>query len=129
MDLGEKILTIAAKTGNSFLFNAIWDDKRYDVSNPYFLLVAASHEQNHMVELLLQKGFDVNAKCPECDNDTALHVACRNGLLDIASKLIAQGANLYSKNARGETCKQLMIEDQIYQDSKRSKFTLGHLIE
>lgn len=36
------------------------------------------------------------------NNDTALHIACRHGYMDVAHALVNSGADLSKKNAKGE---------------------------
>ena len=43
------------------------------------------------------------------DGNTALHMACKLGLEEIASLLIAHGASLYARNASGRTARSLAL--------------------
>jgi ankyrin repeat protein len=60
-----------------------------------------------MIELLLEHGTNINAKAGRIDVGwagwTPLHVACRNGALDIVELLLAHGADINAKTDKGET--------------------------
>ena len=57
-------------------------------------------------EILVDGGADVNAR--DKAHDTPLHIAYRNNSLDIAQRLLKSGADICTKNNRGETPVQLV---------------------
>ena len=58
-----------------------------------------------LVEILVYSGADVNAR--DNDNETPLHTAYRNNRLDIADRLIEEGADEGALNTKGKTPFQL----------------------
>ena len=62
---------------------------------------AAVKRRNGVVELLIGKGLDVNAK--DEDGDTPLHYTTDQGQKEIAELLIARGADVNAKKANGKT--------------------------
>jgi len=58
------------------------------------------------VKLLLAAGANPNAKNPR--GDTALHLAARDGRLDVLRELVAGGADVSARNAAGQTALQLV---------------------
>ncbi len=65
------------------------------------LLAAARNGNRAMVELLLSRGADVNAK--ENDGDTALHYAAGRGFQAVAEVLLANHADVNIPNTGGST--------------------------
>jgi ankyrin repeat protein len=67
-----------------------------------------NHRGNRaLIELLLKHGADINAKAASTSVGwagwTPLHVACRNGALNIVELLVARGADVNVKTDKGET--------------------------
>jgi hypothetical protein len=58
------------------------------------------------VKLLLESGANPNAVSPK--GDTALHIAARDGRLDVLRELVAGGADANVPNAAGQTPLQLV---------------------
>lgn len=58
------------------------------------------------VKLLLAGGANANAKSPR--GDTALHIAARDGRLDVLRELLAGGADPNARNAAGQTALELV---------------------
>jgi len=54
---------------------------------------AAAHGQRACVDVLLDRGFDVNTR-DRLDNATALHWAAQDGHLDVVRRLLAAGADI-----------------------------------
>lgn len=80
---------------------------------------------------LIDKGTLLNIK--DINGDTALHIAARNGYLDIVNKLIAHGASKNSVNKAGETpydlipnlswdSKKQLEQSLLIQDSEQPRF-------
>jgi ankyrin repeat protein len=72
------------------------------------LLLAAAKDQKDIVEMILAKGADVNAKSDfsldvGIEDETALHEACLLGRAAAAEVLIAHGADVNAKNKNGKT--------------------------
>jgi ankyrin repeat protein len=65
------------------------------------LIEAASNGNIEMVENLLYKGANINAKTEK--GNTALIVAVENGQNDTVEFLLEEGANVNAKNNDGET--------------------------
>ena len=99
-------LVYAARYGGtkvlSFLLSATADDD-FQVTRiwPAAMLAAAHEGHENEVDLLLNKGVDVNSKDPKTGG-TALHIASRTGRgkfsIDLVELLIAKGADLNAKN-------------------------------
>jgi ankyrin repeat protein len=62
---------------------------------------AVSRGDKNIVEILIEKGADINAK--RNDNNTALHFAARRGSRDIVEFLLEKGADLSFKDNLGYT--------------------------
>jgi cytohesin len=58
------------------------------------------------VKLLLESGANPNAVSPK--GDTALHIAARDGRLDVLRELVAGGADATVRNAAGQTALELV---------------------
>ena len=72
----------------------------------WFLLVASGHGNARMVNLLLEKGIDVNITDDydyNNNNNTALSTAVINAKYDIVELLIEKGADINKENNKGYT--------------------------
>ena len=69
----------------------------------WFLLVASGHGNARMVNLLLEKGIDVNITDEYDYNNTALSTAVINAKYDIVELLIEKGADINKENNKGYT--------------------------
>uniref|UniRef100_A0A7S1HT47 EF-hand domain-containing protein n=1 Tax=Eutreptiella gymnastica TaxID=73025 RepID=A0A7S1HT47_9EUGL len=67
------------------------------------LYLASELGQYEMVRSLIKFGADVERTNANHDRNTALHVACLNGHVDIATYLIDSGAQVDAKNAQLHT--------------------------
>jgi ankyrin repeat protein len=65
------------------------------------LSVACTNGNGALVELLLKAGADPNTAIP--GGETPLMTASRTGKVEAVRALIAKGANLEAKEARGQT--------------------------
>lgn len=74
------------------------------------LICAASNGHKALVELLLAKGADVEAK-DRRHGDTALMGAARNGHKEIVASLLGRGADVNVKDNRGRTALTLAVEE------------------
>ncbi|PNF14881.1 hypothetical protein B7P43_G05129 [Cryptotermes secundus] len=59
------------------------------------LFYAINEEYPHLVQILIDKGADVNIKQTGLHNVTPLHVAVSHGTFDIVRVLLRNGANMY----------------------------------
>ncbi len=64
---------------------------------------AAWHDRKEIVELLIAKGADVNAKTDNQYGDTPLHKAAWGGQKEMAELLISKGADVNAKSNGGAT--------------------------
>ena len=70
----------------------------------WFLLVASGHGNARMVNLLLEKGIDVNITDDyDYNNNTALSTAVINAKYDVVELLIEKGADINKENNNGDT--------------------------
>ena len=72
----------------------------------WFLLVASGHGNARMVNLLLEKGIDVNITDDydyNNNNNTALSTAVINAKYDVVELLIEKGADINKENNKGDT--------------------------
>ena len=67
----------------------------------WFLLVASGHGNARMVNLLLEKGIDINIT--DYYNNTALSSAVRNAEYDVVELLLEKGADINKENNDGDT--------------------------
>jgi RNA polymerase sigma factor (sigma-70 family) len=70
------------------------------------LVLAAGRGDRALVELLLQRGADVNHQCGCGNGETALWAASRSRRADVVALLLAAGANPGLKNAVGYTASE-----------------------
>ena len=70
----------------------------------WFLLVASGHGNARTVNLLLEKGIDVNITDDyDYNNNTALSTAVINAKYDVVELLIEKGADINKENNKGDT--------------------------
>ena len=69
----------------------------------WFLLVASGHGNARMVNLLLEKGIDVNITDDYDYTNTALSTAVINAKYDVVELLIEKGADINKENNNGDT--------------------------
>ena len=69
----------------------------------WFLLVASGHGNARMVNLLLEKGIDVNITDEFDYNNTALSTAVINAKYDVVELLLEKGADINKENNKGDT--------------------------
>ena len=70
----------------------------------WFLLVASANGNARMVNLLLEKGIDVNITDDyNFNNNTALSIAVINAKYDVVELLIEKGADINKENNKGYT--------------------------
>ena len=74
------------------------------------LLAAALMGQTEMVEFLIRKGADVDAKGG--DGGTALHAAAFLGQYEVAKLLIENGADINARNNDGATVMDTLVLDR-----------------
>ena len=69
----------------------------------WFFIVASGHGNARMVNLLLEKGIDVNITDEYDYNNTALSTAVINAKYDVVELLIEKGADINKENNKGYT--------------------------
>ena len=70
----------------------------------WFLLVASGHGNARTVNLLLEKGIDVNITDDyDYNNNTALSTAVINAKYDVVELLLEKGADINKENNNGDT--------------------------
>ena len=70
----------------------------------WFLLVASGHGDARTVNLLLEKGIDVNITDDyDYNNNTALSTAVINAKYDVVELLLEKGADINKENNKGDT--------------------------
>ena len=70
----------------------------------WFLLVASGHGNARTVNLLLEKGIDVNITDDyDYNNNTALSTAVINAKYDVVELLLEKGADINKENNKGDT--------------------------
>ncbi len=77
---------------------------------------AAERGHKEIVELLIAKGADINAK--NATGDTSLHFAVEAGEREIAELLIDNGAEVNAKNVQGQTPLDIILNQSQYQISR-----------
>lgn len=82
------------------------------------LHLAAEHNHTKCAELLLDDGAFVDALRGEDTRQTALHLACASGYLEVTKLLLSRKADVNQKNKQGQTplhfaCK--VLADQVIQ--------------
>jgi tetratricopeptide (TPR) repeat protein len=80
-----------------------------DKMHTYFTL-AIVNENNQAIDAFLAKDFDVDYVV---DGETALHVAIRHNLYDLAEKLIARGADILHKQRNYKGIERGMVDSFI----------------
>ena len=100
-------LIYAVKYGDSVTFDKLLKTNPYliDIKEPVMeeslLHVAARYNQYEMVQKLLDKGLDVNAKNKLGSNP--LHLACFTGSIAMVNDLLEKGSDYSVVNSRGKT--------------------------
>ena len=90
----------------------------------WFLLVASGHGNARMVNLLLEKGIDVNITDDyDYNNNTALSTAVINAKYDVVELLIEKGADINKENNDGYTP---LMHAIIFEDYDMVEFLLEH---
>ena len=86
-------------------FNEGADVNMKNDNGVWFLLVASGHGNARMVNLLLEKGIDVNITDDYNynNNNTALSTAVINAKYDVVELLIEKGADINKENNKGDT--------------------------
>jgi len=85
-------------------FNEGADVNMKNDNGVWFLLVASGHGNARMVNLLLEKGIDVNITDDyNYNNNTALSTAVINAKYDVVELLIEKGADINKENNKGDT--------------------------
>ncbi len=77
------------------------------------LLIAAIKGDNEHVEILLNKGVNVNADTKSDDGSTVLIQASISGSVDLVKLLLDRGAKVNIKNKSGETALKLIESMEI----------------
>ena len=107
-----KMVEEAFKEGASF----VNDNSRW-----WFLTVASDNGNARIVNLLLEKGIDVNITDDE--NDTALSIAVRNAKYDVVELLLEKGADINKENNDGDTP---LMHAIIFEDYDMVELLLEH---
>ncbi|MDC1151382.1 ankyrin repeat domain-containing protein [Pelagibacteraceae bacterium] len=89
----------------------------------WFLLVASGHGNARMVNLLLEKGIDVNITDEFDYNNTALSTAVMNAKYDVVELLLEKGADINKENNNGDTPLMHAIR---FEDYDMVEFLLEH---
>ena len=89
----------------------------------WFLLVASGHGNARMVNLLLEKGIDVNITDEYDYNNTALSTAVMNAKYDVVELLLEKGADINKKDIKGNTP---LIHAIKFEDYDMVEFLLEH---
>lgn len=76
-------------------------DAKTGATHSTALIIAAGFHSDLVVRLLLDKGADINAR--NCYGNTALHEACRSGVMEIVEMLLNAGADVNATNNKGST--------------------------
>lgn len=97
--LSEKEIVPDDMIMNSIL--SVQDIEGTDRDGRTLLINAAFYERKQIVEFLLKRGANVNAK--DRNGFTALHAATQTGNLDIASVLLENGTDVNAKNCFGNS--------------------------
>ena len=112
--VGETVLHVAAINGNYQLAKSSIEkgvsvhERDYCGWQP--LHEACNHGNLSIVELLLDKGADINDPGgPHCRGMTPLHDAAQNGHVEVVNLLIARGASVSRSNKDGHTPLDLVM--------------------
>ena len=89
----------------------------------WFLLVASANGNARMVNLLLEKGIDVNITDENDYNNTALSTAVRNANYDVVELLLEKGADINKENNKGDTP---LMHAIIFEDYDMVQLLLEH---
>ena len=79
-------------------------DRSYDL-----LALAVRHERKNNFAFLINNTTDINRVC---GNNSPLIVAATYGRIDMAKALLKKGASKFTKNANGETAKDIAIKNK-----------------
>ena len=89
----------------------------------WFLLVASENGNARMVNLLLEKGIDVNITDEFDYNNTALSTAVINAKYDVVELLLEKGADINKENNNGDTP---LMHAIIFEDYDMVQLLLEH---
>ena len=108
--LGQTPLSVAAFFGRDDIVGLLLErgaevDAEDRESKNTALIEAASRNMHVTALLLLEKGANVNHK--NIHRQSALHLAVREGYVDMVSLLLKAGADPYDRTGRGETAFEL----------------------